>query len=219
MNMSESSEKEEPGNGQEADGLLDVLSSPLDNGDELTAVLTRRPRAKLPSLTVVLVVVVVASAGFIGGILVGKHYGSSGTGGLASRFGAFAAAAGASPSAGTGTGARTGFGGAGGAGGGFGGTGGGFAGAGGGAGGLAGGNATVGTIKLVDGSKVYVQTSAGDIVQVSTSSGTKVTVSSSVPVKDLQPGETVIVEGSKNSSGGVSATSISQTSAGAGLGG
>jgi hypothetical protein len=208
MNMSESSETEESGNGQDADGLLDVLSRPLDNGDGLTAALTRRPRAKLPSLTVVLVVVVVASAGFIGGIMVGKHYGSSGSGSLASRFGAFAAA-GASPSASTGSGSRTGFGGAGG----------GFGGAGGAAGGSAGGNATVGTIKLIDGSTVYVQTSAGDIVQVATSSGTKVTVSSTVPVKDLQPGETVTVQGSKNSSGGVSATSISQTSLGAGLGG
>jgi hypothetical protein len=224
--MSESSETEEPGNGegidglldmlssepdsdQETDGLLDVLSSPLDNGDRLTAALARRPRAKLPSLTVVLVVVAIASAGFIGGILVGKHYGSSSSGGVASRFGAFAAAAGASSSAGTGTGTRAGFGGAGG----------GFAGAGGGTGGFAGGSATVGTIKLVDGKTVYVQTSAGDIVQVSTSAGTRVTVSSSVPVKDLEPGETVIVEGSKNSSGGVSATSISQTSLAAGAGG
>jgi hypothetical protein len=211
---------EQPADGQGTDGLIDVLSSPLDNGDGLTAVLNRRPRAKLPSLTVILVVVVVASAGFIGGILVGKHYGSSGS--PASRFGAFAAA-GASPSAGTGSGPRAGFGGAGGAGGaggGFGaaGAGAGFGGAGG-AGGGAAGNATVGTIKLVDGSTVYVQTSAGDIVQVSTSSGTKVTASSTVPVKSLQPGEAVIVEGSKNSKGGVSATSISQTSAGAGVGG
>ena len=207
--MSESSRTEEPGNGQGADGLLDVLSSPLDNGDGLTAALTRRPRARLPSLTVVLVIVVVASAGFIGGILVGKHYGSSG--GTAARFGAFAPT-GTSPSAGTGSGAPTGLGGAGG---GFGGTGTGT-GTGGGFGGGAGlaGNATVGTIKLVEGSTVYVQTSAGDIVQVSTSSKTKVTVSSTVPVKDLQPGETVIVQGSKNSKGGVSATSISQTSLG-----
>jgi hypothetical protein len=211
MNMSEATEIEQPGNGQGTEGLIDVLSSPLDNGDGLTAVLSRRPRAKLPSLTVVLVVVAVASAGFIGGIMVGKHYGSSSSGGPASRFGAFAAA-GASPSAGTGSGTRTGFGGAGaGAGAGFGGAGG--------AGGGAGGNATVGTIKLVDGSTVYVQTSAGAIIQVSTSAGTKVTVSSTVPVKDLQPGETVIVNGSKNSSGGVTATSISQTSVGAGLGG
>jgi hypothetical protein len=207
--MSESAESAEPGNGQDIDGLLDVLSRPLDNGDGLTAVLTRRPRAKLPSLTVVLVVVVVASAGFIGGILVGKHYGSSGS--LASRFGAFAAAE-ASPSASTGSGSRTGLGGAGG---GFGGARGGLSGTGG-TGGFAEGNATVGTIKLIDGSTVYVQTSAGDIVQVVTSSGTKVTVSSTVPVKDLQPGETVMVEGSKNSSGAVSATSISQTSLGAG---
>jgi len=203
--MSESSDTaEEPGNGHDVGGLLDVLSSPLDNGDGLTAALARRPRAKLPSLTVVLVVVVVASAGFIGGIMVGKHYGSSGSGGLASRFGAFAAAAGASSSAGTGSGSRTGLGGAGG----------GLGGAGGSAGGFAGGNATIGTIKLVDGSTVYVQTTAGDIVQVSTSAGTKVTASSTVPVKNLQPGETVIVEGSKNSSGGVSATSISQSSLG-----
>ena len=210
--MSESAETAEPGNGQDTDGLLDILSRPLDNGDGLTAVLARRPRAKLPSLTVVLVVVVVASAGFIGGILVGKHYGSSG--GLASRLGAFAAAE-ASPSAGTGSGSRTGLGGAGG---GFGGARGGLSGTGGtgGTGGFAEGNATVGTIKLIAGSTVYVQTSAGDTVQVVTSSGTKVTVSSTVPVKDLQPGETVIVEGSKNSSGGVSATSISQTSLGAG---
>ena len=207
--MSESAGTEEPGNGQDTDGLLDVLSRPLDNGDGLTAVLARRPRAKLPSLAVVLVVVVVASAGFIGGILVGKHYGSSG--GLASRLGAFAAAE-ASPSAGTGSGSRTGLGGAGG---GFGGARGGLSGTGG-TGGFAEGNATVGTIKLIDGSTLYVTTSAGDIVQVVTSSGTKVTVSSTVPVKDLQPGETVIVEGSKNSSGGVSATSISQTSLGAG---
>jgi hypothetical protein len=64
-----------------------------------------------------------------------------------------------------------------------------------------------------------VQTTAGDIVQVATSTGTKVTVSSTVPVKDLRPGETVIVEGSKNSSGAIAATSISQTSLGGGFGG
>jgi hypothetical protein len=209
--MSES--EQELGNGHDA-GDLDVLSAPLDNGDGLTAALNRRPRVRLPSLMVILVVLVVASAGFVGGILVGKHYGSSGSSSLASRFGGFAAAGGASASGSTGSGATSGFGGAGG----FTGTGR-TGGTGSGAGGFAAGNATVGTIKLIDGSTVYVQTTAGDIVQVATSSGTKVTASSTVPVKDLQPGETVIVEGSKNSSGGVSATSISQTSAGAGLGG
>lgn len=193
--------EEEPGNGGDA-GDLDLLSAPLDNGVGLTAALTRRPRAKLPSLTLVLVAVVVASAGFIGGIVVGKHYGSSGSRGSASAFGGFPGGAsggfpgGASaPSSGTGQGFPSG---------GLGNSG----------GGLGGGNATVGTIKLIDGSTVYVQTSAGDTVQVSTSKGTKVTASSTVPVKDLKPGETVIVEGSKNSSGGVTATSISQASVG-----
>jgi hypothetical protein len=86
--MSES--EEETSYGHDAD--LDVLSTPLDNGDALTAVLTRRPRVKVPSLTLVLVAIVVASAGFVGGIVVGKHYGSSGS--AASAFSRFAAGAG-----------------------------------------------------------------------------------------------------------------------------
>ena len=176
-----------------------MLSSPLDDGDDLTAVLTRRPRAKLPSLTLILVAIVVASAGFLGGALVGKHYGSSSSGNLAAAFSGLAARATASASGGTGPAAPGPV--SGGRGGLFG-----------------GGNATIGTIKLIDGGTVYVQTTAGDIVQVATSAGTKVTVSSTVPVKDLQPGETVIVEGSKNSSGAIAATSISQTSLG-GFGG
>ena len=190
-------QEEVPGNDDDVDHLFDVLSSPLDDGSGITAVLTRRPRAKLPSLTLVLAAIVVASAGFLGGALVGKHYGSSGSGAAAafSRFAGARASASASAGAGAGTGA------------------------GGRAGLFGGGNATVGTIKLIDGATVYVQTTAGDIVQVATSAGTKVTVSSTVPVTSLRPGQTVIVEGSKNSSGAIAATSISQTSLGAGFGG
>jgi hypothetical protein len=198
------SEPEDLDDDSDVGDLLDVLSSPIDDDDaELTAVLTRRPRAKLPSLTLVLAAVVVASAGFLGGALVGKHYGSSGSGNLAAEFSRLAGArASTSASAGSGTGSA----------------GSGLAGRGGG-GLFGGGNATVGSIKLIDGNTVYVQTTSGDIVQVTTSAGTKVTVSSTVPVKDLRPGETVIVEGSKNSSGAIAATSISQTSLGGGFGG
>lgn len=178
--------------------LLDVLSSPLGSDDELNAVLTRRPRAKVPSLTLVLAVIAVAGAGFIGGIMVGKHYGSSGSGALASALSRLGAAReGAAGGAGTAPGGGTRIL------------------AGGGAGGAA-GNATVGTIKLVDHSTVYVQTLQGDIVPVSTSTATKVTASVAVPVSKLEPGEFVIVVGSKNSSGTVSAVSISQTSLGGG---
>ena len=200
-------EEEEPGhdNDNGVGDLLDLLSSPLDDGDDLTVVLTRRPRAKLPSLTLVLAAVVVASAGFLGGALVGKHYGSSSSGNLAAAFSRLAGArASATASAGSGSGG-TGSGTGSGSGFGFGGGRGGVFGA---------GSATIGTIKLIDGRTVYVQTTAGDIVQVATSAGTKVTISSAVPVKDLQPGETVIVEGSKNSSGAIAATSISQASLG-----
>lgn len=161
--------------------------------------LTRRPRAKLPSVTLILVAIVVASAGFLGGALVGKHYGSSGTGSLAAAFRGLAARATATASPGASGSTGSGFAGRGGV--------------------LGGGNATIGTIKLIDGSIVYVQNTEGDIVQVATSSGTKVTISETVPVKDLQPGETVIVEGSKNKSGAIAATSISQTTLGAGFGG
>jgi hypothetical protein len=194
------SEPEDLHEGTGLDDLLDVLSSPLDDDHdaELTAVLTRRPRAKLPSLTLVLAAIVVASAGFLGGALVGKHYGSSSSGNLAAAFRGLAARASSSASAGSGAG----------------GTGTSGSGTGGRGGLFGGGNATVGTIKLIDGGTVYVQTTAGDIVQVATSAGTKVTVSSTVPVNDLKPGETVIVQGSKNSSGAIAATSISQTSLG-----
>jgi len=200
--------EEEPGFSTDRGDLLSVLSTPLGNDDELTAVLTRRPRAKLPSLTVVLVVLVVASAGFIGGVLTGKHYGSSGSGGAA---GFSRLPAGVSLPSGAAGGAGGSFGGFPGSG--TGGTGSSPGGTGTG-GGLGTGNATIGTIKLVDGKTVYVQTTSGSIVQVTTSSATKVTVSTSAPVKDLTPGTTVIVQGSKNSSGGVTATSISQTSLG-----
>jgi Domain of unknown function (DUF5666) len=176
---------------------MDLLSTPLSDGD-LTAALARRPRVHLPSLTLTLTMVVVAGLGCLGGIFLGEHYGSSG-GSAASAFRGFAGAAG-TPSTGTGgTSSSSGFAGRG--------------------AGLFGSGGTFGTIKLVDGNIVYVQTATGDIVQVSTSAATKVTISSSAPVKDLLPGETVIVEGTKNANGSIAATSISQNSLGGGGGG
>jgi hypothetical protein len=185
---------------------LALLSLPA-TADDLSPVLARRPRAKLPSLTLTLCVAVIAAAGFFGGAEVGKHDGGSGSSGLAAFRGAAAsAAAGRTGTGRTGTG-FTGFG--------AGGTGAGGAGA----GGAAAGGATVGTIKLVDGNTVYVETEAGSIVQVAVSAGTKITVSSSGTVKDLQPGQTVIVAGAKSASGGVNATTISQSSGTGGFGG
>jgi hypothetical protein len=185
---------------------MDLLSTPISDGD-LTVALARRPKVRLPSLTMTLVVAAVLGIGFVGGALAGKHFGSSSSS-AATGFGAFtrfggAGAAGASSSASAapaGSSGSSSFPGRGG-------------------GGLFGGGGTFGTIKLVDGNIVYVQTETGSIVQVTTSAATKVTASTSVPLKDLTPGETVIVEGTTKANGSVAATSISQSSLGGGAGG
>jgi hypothetical protein len=147
-----------------------------------------------------LIAAVIAGGGFYAGALVGKHNAGTGTGGFAAAFrnaGAGASTTGARTGrTGTGTGTGTG---------GFGGFGGGTGAAGG------AGADTIGTIKLIDGNTVYVQTAAGTIVQVKVSNATKISISSTGTVKNLLPGQTVIVAG-KTASGAVSATTITQSS-------
>ena len=182
----------------EALALLSVSAA----RDDLGAALSKRPRAKIPSLTLLLVVLLVAGLGFFGGELVGKH--NAGTGGglsAAALRGAFAGRTGAGTRTGTGTGAGAGASGF--AGGGF---------------GAAAGNATIGSVELVQGSILYVETTAGAVVRISTTPSTKITVSSTGTLKSLQHGDEVIVSGTKSSSGVVAATSITQSSLGAGAG-
>ena len=78
------------------------------------------------------------------------------------------------------------------------------------------GNATIGTVKLVDGQNLYVSTLSGGIVKVKVAASTSVKASQSVPLSALAPGSTVIVQGKKAADGTVAATSVSE---GAGLGG
>jgi ferric-dicitrate binding protein FerR (iron transport regulator) len=133
----------------------------------------------------------VLGAGFAGGIAAQKHFGTSST---SSGFPGLAALRGA------------------------GGLGGANAASTGGSGGLnpfGTGNATVGTVVLVDGSTVYVNTSNG-IVKVATTSSTKVSVTESGTAAQLKPGQSIVVQGSKSSNGNVSATSISEGGLGTG---
>ncbi|HXL94590.1 MAG TPA: hypothetical protein VN969_37140 [Streptosporangiaceae bacterium] len=177
---------------------LSLLSEPVAS-DDLTPALARRPRVKLPSLTMFLIAAVIAGGGFYAGALVGKHNAGTGTGSLAAAFRGAAAATG---TAGARTG-RTGTGGFGGfEGGGTGGTG----------GTGAAGDDTIGTIELVEGNVVYVKTEAGTTVEVKVSNATKISISSTGTVKDLTPGQTVIVGGAAGTGGAVSATSITQSS-------
>lgn len=77
---------------------------------------------------------------------------------------------------------------------------------------------TAGTVKLVDGRNVYVQTAAGGTVKIHTTRATKVTLATSGSVSRLKPGDTVLARTSAGDGGAVSASSISEGS-GAALGG
>ncbi len=82
-----------------------------------------------------------------------------------------------------------------------------FGGAAGGTGG--GGGGTTGTVKLVDGTTVYVTTADGNIVIVHTNSDTTVTTAGTV--KDLTAGSTVTVTGQTAADGSVTASRIVKT--------
>lgn len=95
------------------------------------------------------------------------------------------------------------------------------AGAGAGAGAGGGGGATVGQVKLIDGNNIYVTDSTGNVVKVATSSASQIIVTSTGTVKDVKPGDTVIVTGTTGEDGTVSATAVRDSGAGgaAGFGG
>jgi hypothetical protein len=172
----------------------DVLAQPPDARD-ISAELAAPPRRKLPWLTLVLAASVVAAGAFAGGALVEKsHLQSTSTG---ARGGAFAGGARPGGAAGGAAGGRGGVGTTAGAA----------------PGGTAASGTTVGTIKLVDGSTIYVTDAQGNIVKVTTAKSTAVTEAKSGKVADLQPGQSVTVRGAANSNGDITATSVAQGAA------
>jgi hypothetical protein len=149
-----------------------------------------------------LAAVITCAAGFYAGIRVEK-----------SQLTSTASAATTSSTGAAGTGARTGA-----AAGGSTATGGGPAGAFPGAGrfaagGGAGGNASLGTISSVNGNTIYLTDTTGNTMKVTLSSGTKLTKSLSVSTSALHPGDSVVIQGVKNSSGTLVATSVSDSGA------
>jgi Cu/Ag efflux protein CusF len=162
--------------------------------------------------TVVLAGLVLLAGGFVGGLQVQKNWGTTST---ASRFpaGGFGAGAGAGAGAGR-YGGGTGRGGAGAYGGGGFGQGTGGTGQGTGATGQTGAAAatapaaTTGTVKLVDGATIYVQTSDGNVVTVNTNGKTSVAAASKAALSSIKAGQKVTVEGATGSDGAVTATSV-----------
>jgi hypothetical protein len=72
-------------------------------------------------------------------------------------------------------------------------------------------DATVGTVANVDGKTLYVTDSSGATIRVKTTSNSKIARTAVAKVAAVHPGDTVIVQGAKSSSGTVTATSVTAT--------
>jgi hypothetical protein len=193
-----------------------------------------RPRRRLLGVggntsQIALLGVLLLVCGFIGGVLVEKSQTSSSSSssagaGLAARFAALrgggsgvgvGGANAGTGSTGTEGGSAAGSGLAGGsaARGGFGG---GFAGR---FGGAAGG-AVIGEVSYISGGTLYVTNAEGNTVKVTTSPASSITKTVKADIHGIHPGETVVVRGTKDSGGAISAESVSASAggvAGAGL--
>jgi len=175
----------------------EVAADDVEDDDFLP---TRRKR--LGPLTVALALVLVAALGVYGGIQAQKHLGKAATSAVPTFAGRGAGGFGQ----GAGQGATTGStptGGAGAPGASSGGQGG----------------AVFGTVKLVDGNTIYVTASDGSITKVATAPGST-TISRSVTgtAADLQPGQTVVVQGVAGADGTVAATRVTEGGLGGGRG-
>lgn len=72
----------------------------------------------------------------------------------------------------------------------------------------------IGTVTVVQGGTLYVTETNGDTVKVTTSDGTTVTKTVTGAVKDLTPGESVVVRGVESADGVYAAQSVTQATAG-----
>jgi hypothetical protein len=155
-------------------------------------------RRRLPMATLVLALLAFAAVGFLVGVKVekGKVPASNTAATTGARPATGAAAAAATPSAG---GARAA------------------------APSGAGTSANIiGTVAFVDGSTLYVTDATGNTVKVTTSNGTTVTKTVTGTVKDLSPGQSVVIRGVQSSVGVYAAQSVVQgaaTGGGFGAGG
>jgi hypothetical protein len=171
-----------------------------DADDELDSEFAPQPRKRLGKLTIALAALLVAGAGFLAGLQVQKHEGSSST---ANPFAAAAARRGTG-----GTGAGTGAGGFGNFGGGGTGTGGTAGGTGTGGTGTTATNipAVIGQIVSISGDTVVVKNLGGKEITVKLADST--TISQVATTADLKAGQNVTVSGTTAADGTVTATSV-----------
>jgi hypothetical protein len=168
-------------------GVVDLDEDPFD--DDLADQLEQRaPRLKPNRLTLALAGALLIVVGFVGGSLSQKQWG----GGSSTPTNPFAGAG-----ARTGASAFPGLG-ASGAPGGFGGQ------------GASPASSITGTVKLVDGTTVYIVTSDGRVITVKTSGSTSVQVAQKGSLSDLTAGSTVTISGQTGTDGTVTASTITK---------
>lgn len=180
-------------------GPADPPGDPVEPGssagdDDLAALLARREKARPNRWTWALVGLLLVAVGFVGGAVVQKSFGSSST--TRSGF------AGGFPSGGFtrsgetagGTASETD------------------------AGGLAPpAGVTFGTVKLVDGTNLYVEDRSGQTIKVQVPDTATVTAPREVPLSDFAAGTTVVIRGEAAADGVITATSVSEGGGGGGL--
>jgi hypothetical protein len=150
----------------------------------------RRPRRRrLTPVSGALAAIALVAGGFVAGVQVQKGQDDDGTGGAGGRNGgAFAARLGGGAQGQPGAGGPAAAGGASGA--------------------------TVGTVANVKGTTLYVTGADGTTVKVRTNGNSKVTRNADSSVGAVHPGDSVVIQGTRNRSGSVTATSIAATAKG-----
>lgn len=187
-----------------------IPSGPDDDHDDLAKEIAKAaPKQWWNKGTIVLGAIVLLVGGFVGGLQVQKNFGTSssatsgfpgGTGtGRNSQSrtgygntGAFPGGAGFPSGAAGGTGTGTGTG-----------TGSGSSDT-----TSSSASATTGTVKLVDGSTIYVQTDGGDVITIKTDSKTAVKAASKSSLSSVKAGQSITVQGTEGTDGSVTATTV-----------
>jgi hypothetical protein len=84
-------------------------------------------------------------------------------------------------------------------------------GAGAGGAGTFGGGATLGQVRLVDGSTIYVTDGQGNILKVTTNAGSVFTKTSAASLGDIRPGDSVAVSGEQQRDGSMAASRVADS--------
>ncbi len=145
-----------------------------------------RPGLRLKYPTAVLLALLIGAGGLWGGAALQRAHGTSGTASAASNFARLFSSRGSS---GTARGGFSGFSGA-------------------------SAGAAAGIVTTIEGNTLYVTTASGGLVKVMLGTSTTYTRVAKSTASAMQPGDTVIVQGTKEKNGTVAATSVADTAAG-----